>query len=73
MINKENPSVIEIAPVPSMRTISKIAKTETAVPSLNKLSPSKIRERRCGAPELLNRESAAIGSVAEMSEPNKRK
>jgi hypothetical protein len=56
--------------VPS-RIIHKTTKNKAkAVPSLNKLSHSKISASLLGAPILLNIESTATGSVAEISVQN---
>lgn len=46
-------------------------KSASAVPSLKRLSPSKIRVRRFGAPSSLKRASTATGSVAEIRAQNK--
>ena len=44
-------------------------KSASDVPSLKRLSPSKIRESRLGAPYSLKSASTATGSVAEISAP----
>ena len=55
---------------PSVATASTTKKSATAVPSLNKLSPSKIMLSRFGALASLKSVSAAAGSVAEITAPN---
>ncbi|MCY1547767.1 hypothetical protein D9M68_838400 [compost metagenome] len=55
---------------PCSMTASITRKSATAVPSLNKLSPSKIIVSRFGAPNSLNNAKTATGSVDEIIAPN---
>lgn len=67
------PEVIPIGVTCPSKRIHKITrKSARAVPSLKILSPSNIRVNRRGAQTLLNIESTATGSVAEIRDPNSR-
>lgn len=57
---------------PATAAANRIWKRTTAVPSLNRLSPSKSTVRRLETVICLAIESTAIGSVAEMIAPKRR-
>lgn len=72
LINFQSPNIY-VSPVTihhSKITHSITKKTATAVPSLNKLSHSKISASFLGAQILLNIDSTATGSVAEIKTQN---
>jgi hypothetical protein len=56
----------------AIMTLSATKKSASAVPSLNRLSPSKIRVSLFGAPSSLKSARTATGSVADMSEPKRK-
>ncbi len=72
VVNMNIPSAKEDIPDHPTAIISRmIRKSASDVPSLKRLSPSKIRARRFGAPYSLKSASTATGSVAEISAPKR--